>query len=105
MHVLLRAPRGFAHPAWTPRQNLTRTLEGQLKAFLDDAVVPVAPDGVQTERKKRQRLGVRTEGVWVSCAGREVELPQEIGTGEEVSEEDEMIWWVWDGKIVGFSEW
>ena len=27
------------------------------------------------------------------------------GGGELIDEADEMIWWEWDGKIVGFSEW
>ena len=27
------------------------------------------------------------------------------GAGEEVDEDDEEIWWVWEGKIVGFTGW
>ncbi|GJE99446.1 hypothetical protein PsYK624_157090 [Phanerochaete sordida] len=111
-HVLLRAPRSFAHPAWVPRQNLSRTLDAQLDAFLEDVVVPPADDVLDAQQaqkpKKKVRTGVKTEGVWV-CARSGPRLPllgtrEKVG-GAEVSEEDEMIWWAWDGKILGFSEW
>jgi hypothetical protein len=23
----------------------------------------------------------------------------------EISEEDELIWWAWNGKLIGFAEW
>lgn len=103
-HVLLRAPRRFAHPAWIPRQNLTRSLEGMLQAFLADAC---ARDGAQPGKKGPSR-GVKTEGVWVgrrsSSVVESVRLDGD-GDGEDIDEEDEMIWWVWDGKIVGFADW
>ena len=53
-------------------------------------------------------MGVKTEGVWVCSKDgphAEVGLDNQDGTMGEVSEEDEMIWWAWEGKIVGFSEW
>ncbi|EKM58966.1 uncharacterized protein PHACADRAFT_181001 [Phanerochaete carnosa HHB-10118-sp] len=119
MHVLLRAPRGFMHPAWVPRQNLTRTLDTQLDAFLEDVVVPpsdaaedpaVVVSRTPPKPKKYIRTGVKTEGVWV-CPKDGPRLarsnPNEPVAGEsaEVCEEEEMIWWAWDGKIAGFSEW
>ena len=110
-HVLLRAPRSFAHPAWVPRQNLSRALDAQLEAFLEDAVLPPADgaDAPQAEKPRQKvRAGVRTEGVWV-CARGGPSVPlrgtREAGGEVAVCEEDEMIWWAWDGKIVGFSEW
>ncbi|OCH93255.1 hypothetical protein OBBRIDRAFT_725243 [Obba rivulosa] len=118
-HVLLRAPRRFAHPAWIPRQNLTRTLDGVLDAFMADSACPCERTANKT---KASRTGVRTEGVWIACRGSKggadwgSTAPDEENGDEsgdegvdgkdgEDSEEDEMIWWVWDGKIVGFSDW
>lgn len=102
-HVLLRAPRRFAHPAWLPRQNMTRALEGVLQAFMEDAGATRAPP---KEKGRARARGVRTEGVWIGCAGPEAgELEWTSGGDDEEDEEDEMIWWVWDGKIAGFSDW
>lgn len=101
---MLRAPRRFTHPAWIPRQNLTRSLDGMLQAFLDEAC---ARDAAKTGKKGLSK-GVKTEGVWVGCRGSGVSDSVRIGEGaegEEIEEEDEMIWWVWDGKIVGFADW
>lgn len=79
--------------------------------------------------KKTWKGGVKTEGVWIGCdgvrrtrhfidAGRRPdvdltvegetaagEVPRMEAEGGVVDEEDEMIWWAWDGKLVGFSEW
>ncbi|EPS93258.1 hypothetical protein FOMPIDRAFT_1024075 [Fomitopsis schrenkii] len=101
-HVLLRAPRRFAHPAWIPRQNLTRSLEGMLQSFLDD--VCVRDDAAQARKSK----GAKTEGVIVGCRREGVSEGVRLGgrgDAEDEDEEDEMIWWVWDGKIVGFADW
>jgi len=50
----------------------------------------------RTKRKK----GTESEGIWIRCR------TDGDGEGEETKEEqDEMIWWTWDGKIVGFSDW
>lgn len=106
-HVLLRAPRRFSHPAWIPKQNLTRSLEGVLSSFLKDAYdAKSRPD----PKRKHPRAGVNTEGVWIGCKRSPPDLRFELPTtrntdGDEVAEEDEMIWWAWDGKIVGFSDW
>ncbi|KZT67010.1 hypothetical protein DAEQUDRAFT_729609 [Daedalea quercina L-15889] len=101
-HVLLRAPRRFAHPAWIPRQNLTRSLEGTLQSFLDDAC---SQDGTAQPKRKGMIKGVKIEGVWVGCRSSDVGASMRLGGDAEEDEEDEMIWWVWNGKIVGFSDW
>lgn len=111
-HVYLRAPRRFAHPAWIARQNLSRTLDGVLDAHLLDAGACGAGDA-GTKKKTR---GVKTEGAWIGCRGGSAfaaeqarkaaegakEQEQESETGDE---EDEEIWWAWDGKIIGFADW
>jgi len=53
------------------------------------------------ERAKKGRA-VKVEGVWVGCRGGATE---ELGSETVRCEEDEMIWWSWDGKLVGFSDW
>ncbi|KAF9035381.1 hypothetical protein BDZ89DRAFT_1157784 [Hymenopellis radicata] len=82
-HVLIRAPRRFVHPAWVPRQNVTASLD---RTFLG---------GKGTGKSK-------VEGVWVGCRR---PAPEEEDDGKDEDEEDEMIWWSWDGKIVGFAGW
>ena len=96
---------------------MTRTLDGVLDGFLEDAgaVTPSASFG----KSKLKSKSVRTEGAWIGCKGgsafaeKEAERPLPIGpdvvdVGEgrvAEDEEDEEIWWVWDGKIVGFADW
>lgn len=101
-HIFLRAPRRFQHPSWVPRQNYTKTLDDSLQDFVSQAVGHPLED---THSKKRRPRGTKLEGVWVSCksgptAGDDVDI-----AGILASEEDEMIWWEWRDKIVGFSEW
>ncbi|KZT13258.1 uncharacterized protein LAESUDRAFT_719602 [Laetiporus sulphureus 93-53] len=107
-HVLLRAPRRFVHPAWVPKQNLTRSLEGMLQTFLEEAR---CMEGSRQDKRSGARKGVKTEGVWVSCRGGEINPDVKLNVREnqdeedEDEEEDEMIWWAWDGKIIGFADW
>ena len=58
------------------------------------------------EPPRKKKKGPKVEGVWVkSREGCEDVEPGEKKAGDEVKEEDEMIWWSWDGSIVGFSDW
>ncbi|KAH9887725.1 hypothetical protein C8Q73DRAFT_668726 [Cubamyces lactineus] len=112
-HVYLRAPRRFAHPAWVARQNLTRSLDAVLDSFLVEAGAVGSPDG-KTAKKSR---GVRTEGAWIGCRGgsafaaasadraRPSDHVDGSAGAEDGTEEDEEIWWAWEGKIVGFADW
>ena len=58
--------------------------------------------GGSDSNKPKKSFGVKTEGVWIGCRA---EPAIKEGTLEQTQEEDEMIWWQWDGKIVGFSDW
>lgn len=103
-HILIRAPRCFAHPAWIPRQNITSSLESSLEDFLAKSKAPLRdPEPPRTKRtfgmKKRQQS---SEGVWIA-SNSGLKIPDRLESRSE--EEEEMIWWSWDGKIVGFSEW
>lgn len=101
IHILLRAPRRFAHPVWTPRQNLSSSLDGYLDEFLR-ASGEVSCTQVSTTTAKRRRTNVRPEGVWI----RSRDSSRGANAVEhDVVEEDESIWWSWDGKLVGFAEW
>ena len=107
-HILLRAPRRFTHPSWVPRQNLTRSLESTLHSFLEESSVPHSEDVLEQNtlkpKKKITRIGVPPEGVWIEC---ETQCPNPPNSEQCLSEDedDEMIWWAWDGKITGFSDW
>ncbi|KAF5337426.1 hypothetical protein D9611_003003 [Ephemerocybe angulata] len=117
-HILLRAPRRFAHPSWIPRQNISASLESSLEAFLEKSKAPPPPlpmlpeqitgkslsAAAAKEKKEKERMRTKqqlSEGVWVTAkAG--LKIPERV---RDEREEDEMIWWSWDGKIVGFSDW
>ncbi len=89
-HILIRAPRRFVHPAWIPRQNVTASMDNFLEQFLG-----AAGHGPRTNKKK-----TKIEGLWVACQRPSTDLGKEV-----TNEEDEMIWWSWDGKLVGFAGW
>ena len=72
---------------------MTGLMESALKEFLEDS-------GSVTGGEKDKGRKRRVEGVWVVCRG----AADEEVEGEE-DESDEMIWWSWDGKLVGFSDW
>ncbi|KAJ6579576.1 hypothetical protein DFH09DRAFT_1146945 [Mycena vulgaris] len=98
-HILLRAPRRFTHPAWIPRQTVSTTLDGVLREFREEAG-DESLDPEQTQKKRKAQSNARkVEGVWVACKSPSVEF------SDAAVEEDEMIWWSWDGKIVGFADW
>jgi hypothetical protein len=128
-HILIRAPRRFDHSSWIPRQNLSSGLENIRNEFLEHVSFVSKSNATRKSRPKRSVGGVKTEGVWIRCKGATIEPPHPIPHrfGEEEKEnddgsssldfkdkdmqaeaekeEDEMIWWSWDGKIVGFSDW
>ncbi|KAJ7174464.1 hypothetical protein C8R46DRAFT_891893 [Mycena filopes] len=113
-HILLRAPRRFAHPAWIPRQAASPALEGVLHQFRVQAG-DVPSSQTAPTKPRRTAKGLDVEGAWVTCRRGGIEFPDanELGGGAEkenetkkrVEEADEMIWWSWDGKIVGFADW
>lgn len=98
-HIVLRAPRKFMHPAWVPRQTLSGAFNALLDQFLDESgELPIRDD------IKKKKKGGKVEGVWIRSRQRLTE-DSEIISSEEILEEDEMIWWTWDGRLVGFTEW
>ncbi|KAG2753907.1 hypothetical protein P692DRAFT_20721954 [Suillus brevipes Sb2] len=98
-HIVLRAPRKFMHPAWVPRQTLSSAFNALLDQFLDESgELPIRDD------IKKKKKGGKVEGVWIRSRQRLTE-DSEIISSEEIPEEDEMIWWTWDGRLVGFTEW
>ncbi|KAI6106071.1 hypothetical protein EDD16DRAFT_1746693 [Pisolithus croceorrhizus] len=125
VHVLIRAPRRFTHPAWIPRQSFSPALEVFLNAFLDMSAdsrrskTPTTTSGRQTHRQGNFRV----EGIWArACrpgSGHQstkpdgvkgIETGLESGTDgedvdEDIDEQDELIWWSWDGKLTGFTDW
>ncbi|KAJ7983044.1 hypothetical protein DFH06DRAFT_978230 [Mycena polygramma] len=106
-HILLRAPRRFAHPAWIPRQAASPALEGALRAFRDEVGVGVPGGDTHGQTQNGLKKKVKVEGAWVTCRrpGVDGDDGQEGEKGKGEEEEDEMIWWSWDGKIVGFADW
>ncbi|KAL1752558.1 hypothetical protein FB107DRAFT_293042 [Schizophyllum commune] len=98
-HIMMRAPRRFSHPSWVPMQNATQALENTLPEFLfESGVVPEPTDA----KKKPNKKASKVEGVWVSARGG---LTPNYMEPEGGTEEDDMIWYAWDGKLVGFADW
>ncbi|KZV73635.1 hypothetical protein PENSPDRAFT_750036 [Peniophora sp. CONT] len=88
-HILLRAPRRFVHPAWRPRAQLGAALD----SYVADALGPPNP---------KKKSAKKPEGVIVCASVDHVVVPS---IGEGGKEEDEMIWWLWDGRLTGFADW
>ncbi|KIK77877.1 hypothetical protein PAXRUDRAFT_834820 [Paxillus rubicundulus Ve08.2h10] len=99
IHVLLRAPRRFVHPSWTPRQNLCASLDSYIAEFLEGSG-ETQNSGAESLTKRKKPTKV--EGVWIKTNGNGAE-PKDLG--DELAEEDELIWWSWDGKLAGFADW
>ena len=86
IHILIRAPRRFSHPAWIPRQNLDRDMDPVLREFedlaadkgaLDDITNSVRHDGPLTKATQagaKRGKGVRTDYVRVRSRGAEESL-------------------------------
>ncbi|KAG1817655.1 uncharacterized protein BJ212DRAFT_1446648 [Suillus subaureus] len=97
-HIVLRAPRKFMHPAWVPRQALSGAFDALLDQFLEESGERPTRDGI------KKKKGGKVEGVWIRSRQRLTEDSETISS-HEIPEEDEMIWWTWDGKLVGFADW
>ncbi|KAG9309757.1 hypothetical protein JVU11DRAFT_10131 [Chiua virens] len=98
IHVLLRAPRRFDHPSWIPRQNLSASLDNYLADFLVES--GLTPASSETSTKKKTKTS-KVQGVWVKSRA----STRSENSEEGLAEEDELIWWSWDGKLVGFAGW
>ena len=56
----------------------------------------------QTKYSKKNHL----EGVWItSRAGLQKDTMDGLAHDPLLNQDDEMIWWSWEGKLVGFSDW
>lgn len=81
---------------------MTTSLEATVSEFLEQSGFgdTASTKNVTNHTKKGKAL----EGVWITCRGG---IDSSHATHDEQYEEedDEMIWWSWDGKIVGFADW
>jgi hypothetical protein len=83
------------------------------------------PDDTKTKKHAKFGVGLRTVGVRVKCQGEKQdaavkqsrvnqsdEVPRDNESDEDEdesqsetkNEEDELIWWSWDGKLTGFTD-
>ena len=53
--------------------------------------------------RKPTQAKVKTECVRVTCRDCEADF-EETNKGEEGDEDGQMIWWSWNGKLEGFSD-
>ncbi|KAF9651038.1 hypothetical protein BDM02DRAFT_3111357 [Thelephora ganbajun] len=90
-HVLLQAPRRFHHPSWIPRQNMSPALDSVLDRLQG-----------HEEAAKKGRADIKTDEVVIRCNYAKVAVS--TSDNPESVEADDLIWWSWDGKIVGFGD-
>ncbi|KAF8874542.1 hypothetical protein BD779DRAFT_252120 [Infundibulicybe gibba] len=102
-HILLRAPRRFAHPAWAPRHNACATLEAALTEFLSDS--GASPRVDDAHRKRKGRAGGGRVGHLQARSCWRFRSHDPMGDDGNVDDDGEMIWWAWEGKIAGFADW
>lgn len=78
-------------------------MEGVLEEFLNSSSA-ATPLPKPTPAKKKAKNTKMVEGVWVTTSASDDIVYERKG---EVAgqEEDEMIWWSWDGRILGFEGW
>ena len=70
--------------------------------FLDCSGVGLSASLSQTKYSKKNHV----EGLWItSRAGIQTETTEEAPIHDPKHDDDEMIWWSWEGKLVGFSDW
>lgn len=85
-------------------------MEHTLNDFLEETRLFVDPF-LENKPKSKRTQKQKVEGVWVARRTLSLNAPSALMSGEQENadqgqdEEDEMIWWSWDGKIVGFSSW
>ena len=87
-------------------------MDTMLRDFLVDSGLVSAESTMGRDGKPRPRgaAGVKTDGVLIGCqTSPENSISRPTSpvstTATEASEEDELIWWAWDGKLTGFTEW
>ncbi|KAH8830101.1 hypothetical protein DL96DRAFT_1553657 [Flagelloscypha sp. PMI_526] len=96
VHILLRAPRRFDHPTWTPRQNVASTLDKDFDDFLVGLSCLLAPDHFIGRKLKFEGISLTSSTGSIG--------PVHKDSDEE--EDDELIWWIWNGgRIAGFCDW
>jgi hypothetical protein len=97
-------------------------LDRQVQRFLDSESSGSSGGKDKARRKGAFGAGLRTVGVRVRCRRGDAESGEgercegeKLNSGESEADEgdseeedddgnDEMIWWSWDGKLVGFSD-
>lgn len=85
-------------------------MEAILEAFLcESGEVPREEETSARAGAKKKQKG-RVEGIWIRARGSDARDGEpgrnwDEDEDEDVAEEDEWIWWSWDGKLMGFADW
>ncbi|KAG9007442.1 hypothetical protein FRB94_001253 [Tulasnella sp. JGI-2019a] len=101
-HIMLQAPRRFKHPAWLPKQNMSKILDDQVANFFSGA-----------SSQSRGRRGPVEDGIRIvntpNSAAQRVDPRTEV-TGVKASDDDDegandLIWWQWNAESIrGFAD-
>jgi hypothetical protein len=90
---------------------VTAALDASLQGFMNNSGLTKGDAGGPSPSKQHSKKG-KVEGVWITArAGIQhrsvVDADSALGQAGNEGEDDadEMIWWSWDGKFVGFNDW
>ena len=94
-------------------------LDHQVQCFLESESCPSGTNSTRSRNNAVFGVGLHTWGIRVKCQrGNEFaelkpldkidlinkDVEDKEDENENENEEDELIWWSWDGKLVGFTD-
>jgi hypothetical protein len=72
-----------------------------MSPMLDSALPALRCDG---ETFKKGRAGTKTDEIIIRCDYTKASAVTREGPNNAGADADDLIWWSWDGKIVGFGD-
>jgi hypothetical protein len=90
---------------------VTAALDASLHEFMNNSGLTNNNAGGPSPSKQHSKKG-KVEGVWITARAGiqhqsvvDADALGQAGSNEGEDDADEMIWWSWDGKFVGFNDW
>jgi hypothetical protein len=88
---------------------MNKALRDFLEASSATSTTDQSDGNAKPKRKPTNRGKSAVEGLWLGGRNLVKPFPEDmasmVDTALGENEMDEMIWWSWEGKIVGFSGW
>jgi hypothetical protein len=88
---------------------MNKALRDFLEASSATSTTDRSDENAKPKRKQTKQGKNAVEGLWLGGRNLVKPFPEDMAsmadTALEGDELDELIWWSWEGKIVGFSGW